>query len=617
MAVLDSTYLSMHAKLFDDFTDLLPGYSCKEAAADKNYLIQRSLKEGTAFVMKTLPLLGKALERALEKGSFDPVPSFKREHGRTTPAFMRALFKGVFNDTGQLSETPSAECIRGIRQVAYFQYKLEVDHDKSVQDKFVSEFVETDDSLTHCDKVDREQALILKVAQTVVNNIFRDLDHRSIIPRPGPGASAQGTHRSVRFEPLVKYQAIHEVYPYYDYFYMDTKHLLDRLRAYKHLPVETAGASVVRLVPKDARGPRIICMEPQEYMFLQQGLADSMRNCIESHPLSRGRVNFKSQEVNRIMALESSIGRRYATLDMKEASDRISRKLVEQMFSGIPNMQRALLALSTPRTILPSGVERNHRKFAPMGSSLCFPTMSIVHYALGLAILHIQTCIPIKALAKDCIYVYGDDIIVKTEYVDHLFRNFPIFGLMFNEGKSFKDGHFRESCGMDAYQGVCVTPLRLKKRFLDIPPGSKKISIEKFSAAADFAYNLKRRGYTKTAALVKQVITDRHGSFPTVLRGSNILGWITDDPNRIDVANLRLAYHKPTHSYRLRARVVQRLSDSSMVGGWERLMKSVLLSPEDTARVEDRNSRLKWRDAWVPVQNAYGPVKSIALALGT
>lgn len=129
VANLDPNYLSIHLRLFDDLVDMLPEYSAKEAQLDRATVEQRVACEGYAFVMKTMPALGKHFECALESGSFNPFPGLKREKGRTTPLFLRGLFKGVFDDEGYIRETPCTTSVRGIRQVLYFQYKLEVEYE--------------------------------------------------------------------------------------------------------------------------------------------------------------------------------------------------------------------------------------------------------------------------------------------------------------------------------------------------------------------------------------------------------------------------------------------------------------------------------------------------------
>lgn len=601
MAVIDSNHLQLAVAFFDDACALVQEYNQKDAARDAEALLKRSHDEGSAFCTKILPMLGKHLEQALELGTFNPVLGFAKDTGRTTPRFMGRLFKGVFDADGTILEKPDPQCIRIIRQVCYLFYKIEGEYDQSVVDECLNGFVETDRELFQLE-LDPETDCTLRIAQNLVGYIFRDFDPRDVSPRPGPGASASGTHRVYRFEPVTLYENLHQVYPYYDWFYTGRKHLFDRICTYRALPRKRCGTSLVRLVPKDSRGPRIICMEPQEYMWLQQGLGDAIRRHVERHPLTRGRVNFRDQRVNGKLAVASSLTREYATLDMKDASDRISRQLVATLFDRSPELKKSLLALSTGSVSLPDGRTLDVAKFAPMGSSLCFPVMSVVHYVLGLAALYSRFPHDTRRIARDGLYVYGDDIVVKTRYASRLMDEFPRFGLMFNRTKSFVHGHFRESCGHDAFMGECVTPYRYKKRFLHTLTTCqpRKFDPRDMHAAAEFAYNLQRGGYTKAATEIQRIVTSNLGWFPTTVKGSGILGWYSD--SEFDSQKCERRWHKPSQNYRVKVAIMRTLPDSSMCGTWERLMRHLVQAPSDTARVDERGSKTIVKEKWVPVQ---------------
>lgn len=608
-----STYFGMFLRVFDDLCDISPEYSPRDAQKDREVCISRFRSEGLSFLTKTLPSLCKHLETALETGTFIPIASFSVAKGRTTPRFLGSLFKEIFDEKGDLMDTANDKSIGNIRQVCALMYKFEAEYPAHLVDKVIQDFVDVDETLTHCETISREQRVLLTIASTWLFRIFSNFDPADVRPRPGPGASASGTHKSKRYEPLVHYSDIHEQYPYYRYFYMGSGHLLDRRTAYMSMPRKVHGMSVLRTVPKDSRGPRIICMEEQEYMFLQQGLGDAMRKHIAQHPLTRGHVNFTDQNVNRDLALKSSISREYATLDMKEASDRISKKLVELLFAKLPKLRSCLLALSTPSIKLPSGSVLSAKKFAPMGSSLCFPIMSIVHYALGVAAMHVATGISTKALAKD-LYVYGDDLIVRTRHVDSLFKAFPLFGLKFNEGKSFYRGHFRESCGMDAFRGRDVTPQRLKRRFFD---GRDPRDILSVTAMHKALYD---RGFVRTAAMLRTITDSRFGRFPFVGDCSSYIGWRTQPPlcdaiigviheekatkherlllsalvNDEDRAQYELlgpVWDSDVQDWSISARVMKTESDASMCGGWEQLMRSNLDALTGSARLDGRWTR--------------------------
>jgi len=261
-----------------------------------------------------------------------------------------------------------------------------------------------------------------------------------------------------------------------------------------------------------------------------------------------------------------------------------------------------MLALSTNSTRLPNGRVVAMKKFAPMGSSLCFPIMSVVHFALGVAGMHLYTGQPIKALAKK-LYVYGDDIIVASEHVDTLFKVFPQFGLMFNEGKSFRKGPFRESCGYDAFKGSNVSPQRLKKRFLDSQDPNN------LRSAIAMEVNLRDAGFKSTAVMLKRIVESRWGMFPLVSRGSSVLGWVEDDPSYLfEQECLKRRFHRPTQSVQIRARVVETRADCSMAGSWEQMMRANLHTLKSSTRLDERFQRIDilWR--WMP-QSALVPLR--------
>jgi hypothetical protein len=61
--------------------------------------------------------------------------------------------------------------------------------------------------------------------------------------------------------------------------------------------------------------------------------------------------------------------------------------------------------------------------------------------------------------------VYGDDIVIETEYVPSLVKLLSFLGFNTNEEKSFvnRDSRFRESCGCDYYRGELITPFYLRE----------------------------------------------------------------------------------------------------------------------------------------------------------
>jgi hypothetical protein len=67
---------------------------------------------------------------------------------------------------------------------------------------------------------------------------------------------------------------------------------------------------------------------------------------------------------------------------------------------------------------------------------------------------------------------------------------------MVNQGKSFQHGFFRESCGVDAYHGIKVTPHRIKEHDVSTVSGAvsvcslaKRLTMDGYCETASFLYS--------------------------------------------------------------------------------------------------------------------------------
>jgi hypothetical protein len=279
-------------------------------------------------------------------------------------------------------------------------------------------------------------------------------------PRHGPGAVSHGERGPDKMCFRTLYLGLDRIYPFTEYFCYNVSHVDEVLQELQTYKVRKEGTAKVVLVPKDSRGPRLISMEPKEYQWIQQGVRCVLEKAINDSSLTGGQVNFKDQTINRRLALEGSKDGYWATLDMKDASDRVSVSLVRRLFPDY--WFECLFACRSSSTRLPSKQVVPLRKFAPMGSSLCFPVESLVFWCLAVAaIMHKHPTLAASQAAKR-VFVYGDDLIVPVEDHDCVLRTLPLYELKFNEKKCCTAGFFRESCGCDAYRGVDVTPLRVK-----------------------------------------------------------------------------------------------------------------------------------------------------------
>lgn len=467
-----------------------------------NKVSSRLRHEGLGFLTKTLPRLGKALEKALtgvqplnatELG-FDPLP------GSKLPRFLGELFQMVLHPDGTALGDPCASCVKDIRQITYMFYKYELPYTDEQEQKVVAAFERTEQELVSTDSLlpseedlaiyagdirlrrlqsprhgageiplpcsyindgsdesrsvaDKYKRLfIARGARRLLRRLFSHFDPYAIHPKHGPGAVSTREKLSSKYQWTNVSDRITDVYPFDAYFCASQGHVCDTYSDFSEIGGVSNSARVV-LVPKDSRGPRLISCEPVDNQWIQQGLGRAIVELVEHHPDTQCQVNFTFQDPNRIAALSGSESGRYATLDLKEASDRVSLKLVRLLFPK--DLQRFLECCRSSSTELPDGRVLELRKFAPMGSCLCFPI-------LALTVFSILSAGAPDADTRERILVYGDDVIVPTAYAGDAMALLELFGLKINRDKSCVGGFFRESCGMDAFKGVDVTPVRLR-----------------------------------------------------------------------------------------------------------------------------------------------------------
>lgn len=449
-----ATEMSILENLIQDLKLAYPPLE-KELALDLRKMKTRIMSEGLPFITQKLPSMAKAVLQGFRTHVFVNPEGFAYKRGTKLPMLMHGLLREVFDELGNERENADPGIVRDLLQVFGLFYKCEYPYTQSQKDSVIQAFLATERDL-ECLQI--PFTATLDAAAVIAEDVFKSFDPMDVEPQHGPGSVATREVLEEKWEFKRKYESIHRVYPYYEYFVPSRSHLLtpEALKWYRSLATEELGVAKVALVNKDARGPRLISLEPLEFQFIQQGLQKSLRSHIEAHTLTRGLVNFKDQGVNRDLASKHSITNDYATLDMKEASDRVSVALIERLFHRLPKLLNSLLAVRTEATLLPDNRIVPMRKYAPMGSATCFPVEAITFWLLAEAIRRREK-IPGR------VFVYGDDIIVPKDLAKHLFAEFPKYGLKFNEDKCFIEGFFRESCGMDAYKGVQVAPIRMRK----------------------------------------------------------------------------------------------------------------------------------------------------------
>lgn len=116
-----------------------------------------------------------------------------------------------------------------------------------------------------------------------------------------------------------------------------------------------------------------------------------------------------------------------------------------------------------------------------MGNACTFPVESLIFLSVAIAAVLTQrgkrsNLKNVKALAGE-VAVFGDDIIVPVDSRELLVEALEILDFKVNTQKSFWNGNFRESCGVDAFRGENVTPAYWRT-FNDGKPESLASTVE-------------------------------------------------------------------------------------------------------------------------------------------
>lgn len=253
-------------------------------------------------------------------------------------------------------------------------------------------------------------------------------------------------------------------------------------------------------VPKTASGPRLIASEPSAHQWIQQLVRKQVESSIPRTSF-RHCISFGDQRPNRLLALRSSADGTLSTVDLRSASDRLSCWAVERIFRANVTLLERLHACRT-RTMVNRVTETHFKsivlkKCFTQGSACTFPVQTVAYACMAIASVLItegQTKVTSASItrASKLVRVFGDDVICPTNALEKLIEIFEFLQLKVNLSKTFSKGRFRESCGLDAYNGVNVTPARIK-RFSTNP------SHEVADSMLESSNNLFKRGMWHTA----------------------------------------------------------------------------------------------------------------------
>jgi len=530
LELVENIYLDASTKCSADVFDF----------RDLETIKSRVKNEGISFLTITLPQYAKDFERSLALGNIDSALFRNFKKNGSIPAFLQGMISQIFDrKTGKVIpyEPPNGKrpldgvaddiptVVEAIRQICRCFSKVELECTPQRVQAAIDNFYEIEQDFRTFSVPVEDTAKFLAVSHLLWDNMVRDFDPSLIVPKHGPGTTAErilGNQKYVwrrwhdRLEPY--FPLLGNAYPTGLDANSEELEIVSIVTEDDEQPVR------VVTVPKTLKSPRVIAIEPACMQYVQQGIRDYLYDKIETYWLTRERINFRKQSFNQRMALTGSRTGRLATIDLSEASDRVPLSLAMEMFKANPDLHDSILACRSTRAHLPDGRTIGPLlKFASMGSALCFPVEAMYFYTICIVAM-----LESKSLSytqrniynvSDCVYVYGDDIIVPSANAEIVLEYLQKYNCKVNAHKTFVSGYFRESCGVDAFAGYEVTPTYLRK----LRPENKRQSdrLISWTATANLFYE---KGYWKTATFMFQIIERILGPLPYVGKNSAMIG---------------------------------------------------------------------------------------------
>lgn len=617
----------------------------EEFEKDSLQLEHHAETRGFPLFAVDLPAVGKHLDRCLQTGQFAQlgIPLTKRVSKKIQyPKLFRGLYSLVFGTDGCLRDEPSTDAIFFLRQLYYTAKKVEVSYDDDKLRKEVVSFIETDASLPRVDTpwdtsagfctrdsfdiykglqfcpayLERLYDLFPTVCEgmesfarnfdrisDLVASTLGSYDYKDWSFRHGPGAVSDRRRFTNKYSWVQWSERLEAEFPIADcgfHSYAAWAHSQDGEDG--EVISDAEGFSKLIAVPKTFSGPRLIAAEPTANQWCQQNIWDYFSSRSAATFIGDF-VRFRDQTLNQTLCLEGSRCGHLVTVDLSSASDRVTPWLVGQMFRSNPKL---LCSLSASRTryveVNFSSVSLNIdeyvklRKFSTMGSACTFPVQSLIFLTIALAsIASARKLKPSKenilALRGE-VTVFGDDIIIPKDASEILFTALEVLYFKVNTTKTCTEGNFRESCGVDAYAGVDVTPVYWQ-RLVDRSPESIASTI---SVVNNFRKKFLNCTASHVASTIRQVI-------PEVRVGSGIVGFETRTRILRNPAFKR-RFNKNLHREEILIPVFLTRVKKTPISDDSALLQFFTEKPDPTVMWRSgtaQNPALKYRCRWVSV----------------
>lgn len=273
-------------------------------------------------------------------------------------------------------------------------------------------------------------------------------------PVYGPGAttSCRGTETTLLHKLQAKPECTPSAIPIIEYLTRGCG--LSRPDEYIEVP-----GNIFFTVPKNYKSRRQCCLEPHLNTWAQRVLGLDLKRAL----LKRASYDLSAvPDMNKYLLKYHSGD--FATLDLKQASDRIYTSFVKEVLP--PNWFGLLNQARSHYTNVDGNIHKN-AKFSSMGNGFTFELESTLFLGIVRALVpkqHWNLC-----------KVFGDDILVPIKYGKVVAEHLEGLGFILNTDKTFLSGNFKESCGTDILESIygplCVRPIYLRS-FPDDKPTS-------------------------------------------------------------------------------------------------------------------------------------------------
>lgn len=432
--------------------------------------------EGLSFLTITLPTFAKDFVKSLDAECVDrqSFKGFAFKGG--LPLFLGGFLDLIFDrSNGRLLKSPSIPAIRAVLQVCNMYSKVNLPCSNAREVAAMRDYIQCEMDVRAADSArsTSQKEDFLRISKLLWAEFLSEVDtkvyHGGLLPKHGPGATADGLKGNLKFTQLEWTTRLEEYFPAGEMLIPNWgyTHILDRLTY--HEPGAERPVKVTP-VPKTLKAPRLIAIEPTCMQYAQQALKRELDESIERHDNPFNFVRYLDQTPNQRMAKLGSYGiGNLATLDLSEASDRVSTQHVELLLQNHPHLSRAVFACRSLKAEVPDHGVIHLAKFASMGSALTFPIEALVFTTV--VFLGIESQLSRHLTRKDIksffgkVRVYGDDIIVPADFAVSVVRCLELFGFKVNRNKSFWTGRYRESCGKEYFDGYDVSQTRVRQVF--------------------------------------------------------------------------------------------------------------------------------------------------------